>query len=278
MRSAGDLLQFRDPAWRSRLTWSLLAMVLLWPLLVATQFKPWQLADEQSLQAMGRFLAEFLPPALSPAFLGEALRAAWVTLAIATTGLVLALLLAIPLAIVATSRISVSRIGRVRMNALPLVVRQGVRFVLVCLRSVPELVFALLFVRVVGLGPTAGVLAIALSYSGMLAKVYAEIIESGDAHPSAALLVNGSSRLQTFFYGVLPVNATELVSYTVYRWECAIRGSVIMGMVGAGGLGQQIDTSMKMLAGSEVATLLLMFLVLVALADALSGWLRRRMA
>lgn len=279
MRVAIDApAKHRDPAWRARLTWSILALVLVWPLLVGTQFKPWLLVDEQSLEATRRFLSAFLPPATSLSFLAESLHAAWVTLAIATTGLSLALLLAVPLAIVATSRLSISRIGRGRMDALPLLVRQAVRFVLVCLRSVPELVFALLFVRVVGLGPTAGVLAIALSYSGMLAKVYAEIIESGEVHPTAALLANGSTRLQALFYGVLPLTGTELVSYTVYRWECAIRGSVIMGMVGAGGLGQQLDTSLKMLAGGEVATLLVCFLALVALADWLSGWLRRRMA
>lgn len=268
---------FRDPAWRTRFTWTLLALVLLWPLLVSTEFKPWELADATSLQATLRFLSDFLPPALRPAFLLEMLKAAWVTLAIATAGLTLALLIAVPLTLVATSRMSISRIGRTRMRPLPAAVRHGVRMLLVILRSVPELVFALLFVRVVGLGPTAGVLAIALSYGGMLAKVYAEIIESADGGAAEALLRNGAGRLQAFFYGALPGCSTELVSYTVYRWECAIRGSVIMGMVGAGGLGQQLDTSMKMLVGAEVATILLFFIGLVALADALSAWLRRRM-
>jgi hypothetical protein len=124
-----------------------------------------------------------------------------------------------------------------------------VRWLLVLLRSVPELVWALLFVRIIGLGPTAGVLAIALTYCGMLGKVYAEILESSDAHATDTLLANGSGRLAALLYGALPEAASELVSYTVYRWECAIRGSVIMGFVGAGGLGQRMDESMKMLAG-----------------------------
>jgi phosphonate transport system permease protein len=268
---------YRDPAWRTRVTLTLLAFVLLWPLLVVTEFKPWQLVDETSLQATLRFLAGFLPPALHPDFLLEMLKAAWITLAIATAGLTLALMIAIPLTLIATSRLSISRIGRTRMRPLPAVMRHGVRAILIVLRSVPELVFALLFVRVVGLGPTAGVLAIALSYGGMLAKVYAEIIESAEGTAAEALLRNGAGRLQAFLYGALPGCSTELVSYTVYRWECAIRGSVIMGMVGAGGLGQQLDTSMKMFAGSEVATILLIFIGMVALADALSAWLRRRM-
>lgn len=270
--------RYRDPAWRRRLTWTLLALVLLWPLLVTTQFKPWQLADPTSLNSTLQFLSSFLPPALQPQFLVEILKAAWVTLAIATVGLALALVLAVPLTLVATSRLSISRLGRNRMAAAPLVVRQAVRALLIVLRSVPELVFALLFVRIVGLGPTAGVLAIALSYAGMLAKVYAEIIESAEGQAADALLKNGAGRLQALLYGVLPGCSTELVSYTVYRWECAIRGSVIMGMVGAGGLGQQLDTSMKMLAGSEVATILALFIALVGLADLLSGWLRRQLA
>jgi len=280
MRAAAEPMNstYRDPAWRSRLTWTLLSLALVWPLLVATEFKPWQLADATSLRATWRFLSEFMPPALQPAFLLEMFKAAWVTLAIATTGLTLALLIAVPLTLVATSRLSISRIGRMRMPPLPAAARLSFRALLVVLRSVPELVFALLFVRVVGLGPTAGVLAIALSYSGMLAKVYAEIIESAEGGAAEALLRNGAGRMQAFFYGALPGCSTELVSYTVYRWECAIRGSVIMGMVGAGGLGQQLDISMKMLAGAEVATILILFIGLVALADALSAWLRRRMS
>jgi phosphonate transport system permease protein len=130
-------------------------------------------------------------------------------------------------------------------------------------------------VRVVGLGPTAGVLAIALTYGGMLGKVYAEILESGEPHATHTLLRNGSSRLQAFFYGLLPQNAAELTSYTVYRWECAIRSSAVLGFVGAGGLGQQLDKSMKMFNGGEVFTMLAVFVLLVALADRVSAGLRR---
>ncbi|KMQ54462.1 ABC transporter permease [Pseudomonas aeruginosa] len=149
---------------------------------------------------------------------------------------------------------------------------------LILLRSVPEIVWALLFVRAVGLGPTAGVLAIAITYAGMLGKVYAEIFESVDPRPTRALLLGGGSRLAAFAYGVLPNAAGEMISYTVYRWECAIRASVVMGFVGAGGLGQQIDLSLRMFAGGEVASILLTFLLLVLLADLLSRFLRGRLA
>jgi phosphonate transport system permease protein len=140
---------------------------------------------------------------------------------------------------------------------------------------VPELIWALVFVRVVGLGPTAGVLAIALTYGGMLGKVYGEILDSGEVETSRTLLRNGAGRLQAFFWALLPQNAAELTSYTVYRWECAIRSSAVLGFVGAGGLGQQLDTSLKMFSGGEVATLLAVFVLLVGLTDRISTVLRR---
>lgn len=264
----------RDPAWLGRLGLASLALVLLWPLLVATEFKPWLLLEPDALRVTGRFLGSFLPPALGGDFLWMLARETWRTVAIATAGVALALLLAVPLTLAATRALSVSALSG-RMAALPYAVRQAVRGLLIVLRSMPELVWALVFVRVVGLGPAAGVLAIALTYGGMLGKVYAEILESGDAQVTQALLRNGSTRLQAFFYGLLPQNAAELTSYTVYRWECAIRSSVVLGFVGAGGLGQQMDSSMKMFAGGEVATMLLVFVALVALADKLSAALRR---
>jgi phosphonate transport system permease protein len=149
------------------------------------------------------------------------------------------------------------------------------RAVFTVLRAVPELVWALMFVRALGLGPAAGVLALAITYGGMLGKVYGEILESVDTRPARALLEAGSGRLAALFYGLLPQAAQELASYTVYRWECAVRASVVMGFVGAGGLGQLMDQSMKMLAGGEASTILLVFLLLVLLADALSAALRR---
>ena len=152
------------------------------------------------------------------------------------------------------------------------------RAVLAVLRGVPELVWALLFVRVFGLGAAAGVLALGITYGGMLGKVYGEILESTDDQPTRALLEAGSGRLAAFCYGLLPNAGQELVSYTVYRWECAVRASVVMGFVGAGGLGQLMDQSMKMLNGGEAATILATFLALVVAADAISELLRRRLA
>ncbi|OWQ43908.1 phosphonate ABC transporter, permease protein PhnE [Roseateles noduli] len=263
----------RDPAASRRLALAVALLVLLWPLLVWCEFRPWELLDERSLRATMRFGAQFLTPRVDAEFLTMLAADTWRTVAMATVGLALAWVIAVPLALLATARLSVSAVAG-RMGPVPAALRGIVRLVLIVLRSVPELVWALMLVRVIGLGPGAGVLAIALSYGGMLGKVYAEILESADAAPTQALLRGGAGRLQALLFGTLPGCADELVSYTVYRWECAIRSSVVLGFVGAGGLGQQLDNATKMFAGSEVATILLVFVALVAIADRISAWLR----
>ncbi len=272
--ASASLPVMRDPAWRGRVSWGLVACVVLWPLFILAEFKPWVILAPESLKPTLRFVAGFFPPRMDLEFLALVARETWRTVAIATAGLTLALVIALPLTLASVRVLSISGLAG-RMNALPAAVRIAVRALLVVLRSVPELIWALVFVRVVGLGATAGVLAIALTYGGMLGKVYAEILESGDAHATVSLLRNGSGRLQAFFYGLLPQNAAELTSYTVYRWECAIRSSAVLGFVGAGGLGQQMDSSMKMFNGAEVSTMLLVFIALVAATDRLSAWLRK---
>lgn len=267
----------RDPASQQRLFWALAALVILAPVLYATEFKVWLFFAPDNLKVTARFISDFFPPKVSAEFLAMVGREAWRTVAIATAGIALALLFAIPMALASTAVLSVSALPG-RMNALPFAFRQAVRLLLILLRSIPELVWALVFVRVVGLGATAGVLAIALTYSGMLGKVYGDILESSDIQSTASLMRNGAGRLQAFFYGLLPQNGGELTSYTIYRWECAIRSSAVLGFVGAGGLGQQMELSMKMFNGSEVSTMLLAFMLLVWLADHVSMRLRKVIA
>ncbi len=268
----------RDPQAMRRLAGCLAALVIAWPMLALSEFDPWALFTSGNLAVIGGFLAGFFPPDGSPAFLALLLKATLETLAMATAGIALALLIGAPLGFVTTRALSVSRIGpgpgRVRAG----IVRQAGRWLLMVLRAIPEIVWALLFVRVFGLGPAAGVLALAITYGGMLGKVYAEILESTDTRPARALLEGGSGRLAALCYGLLPNTAQELASYTVYRWECAVRASVVMGFVGAGGLGQLMDQSMKMLNGGEASSILLVFLALVLLADLLSNALRRLLA
>lgn len=254
----------RDPAGPRRLWGSVVALLVLWPLFQGAGFSLTGLWTEDSWKVLGGFLASFMPPETSGEFMGYLWQATLETLAIATAGMLLAFVLAVPLSYVATSAV------RERATQNPIS-----RGLLTILRGIPELVWALVFVRVFGLGPTAGVLALGLTYGGMLAKVYAEILESEDAAPARALQRTGSPRLLALLYGLLPLASKELVSYTVYRWECAIRASVVMGFVGAGGLGQLMDQAMKMLNGSEASSILLTFVALVLAADVLSNWLRR---
>ena len=268
----------RDPQALPRATALLVGVVVLWPMLVLAEFKPWALFEAGNLRVMGDFLAAFLPPVTSAEFLGMLLKATLQTLAMATAGIALALLLAVPLAFVMTESLSISRIGPGRGRGAGRAVRGAARMLLLLLRAIPEVVWALVLVRALGLGPGAGVLAIAITYGGMLGKVYAEILESSDTRPARALLEAGSGRITALLYGLLPGAAQELASYTVYRWECAVRASVVMGFVGAGGLGQLMDQSMKMLNGGEASTILLTFLLLVLLADLLSASLRRLLA
>lgn len=267
-----------DPDARRRIGLALLAVVVLWPLLVIAEFRPWTLFEPAGIHAMGGFLAGFFPPAHGTEFLGMLVKATMETLAMATAGIALAMLIGIPLAIIGTRALSVSSLGPGPGRWRGLVLRRGCRVVLSLLRSIPEIVWALMFVRVLGLGAAAGVLALAITYGGMLGKVYTEILESTDTRPARALLQGGSRRLSALFYGLVPNAAGELTSYTFYRWECAVRASVIMGFVGAGGLGQLMDQSMKMLNGGEACTILLTFLLLVLLADALSDSARKALA
>jgi phosphonate transport system permease protein len=266
-----------DPARNHRLGFIVVALVVLWPMLELAQFKPWLLLRPENIEVLGNFLIQFFPPNIDIDFLKIVLHATIETLAIATAGTTLAILIAVPLGLIISHSLSISRIGPGSNYLLSKFIRLVARFLMLFLRGIPEIVWALLLVRVFGLGPTAGVLAIGITYGGMLSKVYSEILESANTLPARALLVSGSGRLTAFLYGLLPGTAQELASYTVYRWECAIRASVVAGFVGAGGLGQLMDQSMKMLNGGEASTILVVFFILVLLADYVSLLIRKQL-
>jgi len=267
--------RLRDPALAPRIALTAAALLALVPLARVAEFDPRALAAPGNLEVMGRFVAGFFPMALDASFLDLVARSTLETLALATAGTAAAIVLALPLAILVSEALSEWRIGPARHAWIGAVLRAPARGLLVLLRSIPEIVWALLFVRALGLGPAAGVAAIAIAYAGMLGKAYFEIFESGDTRAARAILEAGGGRSNAFLYGVLPAALPEMLSYSVYRWECAVRASVVMGFVGAGGLGQQMELSIRMLAGGEVATLLLAFVGLVVVADAVSALLRR---
>src|SRR4029078_7945107 len=172
-----------------------------------------------TLQVRGSFRAGFLPPAAAPVFLALLAKATVETLAIATAGIALAFVVAVPLAVVATRSLAVSRIGAGPGRAPGTAVRTAARAVLTLLRAIPEVVWALVFVRALGLGPGAGVLALAVTYGGTLGKVYTEILESGDTRSARALLEAGSPRVAALFYALVPSTAPDLASANAVTWE-----------------------------------------------------------
>lgn len=275
--NTSDFQKSLDPAAPYRFLGLVFIFCLLWPMLVLVEFHPSLLLDPNNMRVFGDFLIQFFPPYLQIDFLNLLFNATIQTLAMATAGVALAIVIAVPLGLIISYSLSISKIGPRNGYQWMQSIRWLARLLMITLRGIPEIVWALLLVRVFGLGAIAGVLAIAITYGGMLAKVYSEILESGNTQTARAILLSGGSRIEAFLYGLMPNSAQELASYTIYRWECAIRASVVMGFVGAGGLGQLMDQSMKMLKGDEVSSILIVFLCLVFLADYLSLFIRKQL-
>jgi phosphonate transport system permease protein len=259
--------------------WLVFGLSLAWSLHVA-QVDPRTLVSAEARANVGRFVRGMFPPELSPGFLGLMARPALETVQISVAGTALAVLVGLPLGLLATATLAwrgvlhERRRGAARLAAfLPYALARGT---LAVFRSIPEFVWAFMFVRAVGLGAFAGVLAIGVAYGGVLGKVYSEILEGVDPRPIETLHAAGAGRLGLVAYGLLPQALPTFISYTLYRWECAIRASAILGFVGAGGLGQQIELSMRMFAFPEVLTLLGLLWCLVAAVDVVSARVRRR--
>jgi phosphonate transport system permease protein len=237
--------------------------------------------DAESRGNLWKFISGMFPPDLSSDFLSLMIRPALETIQISVMGTIIAIAIGFPLGILGTRTFSIGGIlNEADIQGSPL--RRTWRFsayfaargLLSLFRSIPEFVWAFMFVRAVGLGPFSGVLAIAVAYGGMLGKVYSEIFEAANERPLEALQSTGASKLQVFIYGWFPQVLPNFVSYTLYRWECAVRASAVLGLVGAGGLGQQIEISMRMFNFHEVLTLLGILFVMVAAVDYISAKVR----
>ena len=142
------------------------------------------------------------------------------------------------------------------------------------MRTIPDLVWALMFIAAVGLGPFSGVLALTIHSAGLLGKLYSEALESVDPVPIHSLQAAGVGGLGTLAWGVLPQAGGPLISVTLYQWECNIRAAMVLGFVGAGGLGQRIDLAMRLFRYEEMLTLLAVLLLLVTAVDRLSASVR----
>jgi phosphonate transport system permease protein len=222
-------------------------------------------------RSMGRFLGEFFPPDVSPAFLRKVGVGALETLAMSALGTAMAAVAGVALALPA------SRAAGGSTHSLSAALRATTRLLLNALRSVPELVWAALLLISAGLGPMAGTLALALHTSGVLGRLFAEAVENAPPGPALALRAQGVGALPVFLYATLPQVLPQLMSYTLYRWENNIRAAAVLGVVGAGGLGQLLQFHMGLFHMGKTATILGAMLALVALVDLLSHGLRRTM-
>lgn len=212
---------------------------------------------------IGDFLSRSVPPDLNilPRLWAPALE----TIQIAIWGTLLSVLLALPLSFIAASNLHswhwLRRVTRQFMNVT---------------RSINELILALVFVSAVGLGPFPGVLALALHGMGMLGKFFAEAIEEIDDGPLQALRSAGASQLQIIAFGVVPQVITAWIAVVLYRFEVNLRSATVLGMVGAGGLGFELVSSLKLFRYQETATCIIVITIMVITADMASNWLRSR--
>lgn len=161
-------------------------------------------------------------------------------------------------------------------NIAPPWLYASTRFVLNVLRSIPELIFALMFVSAVGLGPFAGILALVIGSIGSIGKIYAEAMESVPTGPIEALTAAGASRRQIITYGIVPQSSPLLVSYTLLLFEGNVRGATILGLVGAGGIGMELTTAMRLYDYGHLFAIIISIIVLVTIIDRLSAIIRRK--
>ncbi len=238
----------------------------------------------EGLRQIASYTGRLFPPDLSAAMLRDAGAGAVETLAISLIGSLLSVCIALPLGVLATRTLLYrgilfegralgpgARTLRVALYALG-------KAVLNVLRTIPEIVWALMFVFVVGLGPFPGVLALGVHTGGVLGKLFGEVLEDVDPAPIEALHAAGASRMQVLLYGVAPQALPQFVSYALYRWEVNIRAAAILGFVGAGGLGQRIYVTLSLFQEHQLLTLILAVYVIVTLVDALSAYLRTKLA
>lgn len=245
-----------------------------------------QLVD-LDLGLLARFFAAAISPALSyegavpagtPPLLFKALEAARQTLIFALTGLSLALVIGVPLGIACTR--SFWNLAQ-RSNSARHRLRRGAWFcartVAALLRSVHELLFAILFLAALGMSELAAVIAIALPYGGILAKVFAELLDEAPDGPSHALAASGAGRTTNFFATRLPAALPNLCAYAFYRFECALRSAAVLGFFGLPTLGFFLAQAFENLHLRELWTYLYTLLLLVWLIEMWSGAIRRRL-
>lgn len=217
----------------------------------------------RGLPGLWDILTRMMPP--NPAIVPRLIQPTVETMQISIWGTSLAIVFTIPFGLAAARNIAPH----------PLVYAVA-RFILNATRSISEMIFALVFVAAVGLGPFPGVLALAFHSVGMLGKFVADAIENIDAGPVEALTATGANKWQVIMYAIFPQILPEFVTLCLYRWELNFRSATILGIVGAGGIGFELITSMRLFLYRDMTTILLVILVAVIIVDYVSSYLRQR--
>jgi phosphonate transport system permease protein len=254
---------------RCKACWFVAGLLVLIALSFSTLDLQWgAFLSPDAAGKMTKFIGELIHPDFSVKFVSKLLPATLETLAMSALGTLLAALLGLALALPASKTHDTDA---ARWRGL-------VRALLNGLRSIPELVWAALLLISAGLGPFAGTLALALHTTGVLGRLFAETIENAPQGAAFALRARGASEMKVLCYATLPSVLPQLVSYSLYRWENNIRAAAVLGVVGAGGLGQMLSFHMGLFQMPQTSSVLLAMLSLVVLVDALSDWARRVMA
>ena len=262
---------------RSRAIWLLSFAAFAWSFYAAGFFNGY-LLDPQILARVSRFVRAMIPPDVDPAFLISLGVPLLQTISISVMGTLLGIGIGAVLSLPATSSLILhqdqaaghrSRADRLARRAAYF----SARLLLNGLRSIPELVWVLICILAVGLGPFAGTLAIGFHTGGVLGKLYAESMEEVPERPLEALRASGARPLQLLVWGILPQARPTLVSYTVLRWEMNLRVSTVLGLVGGGGLGLAIYNNIQLGFYSRIATLIIVIYALVVATD----WIGNRM-
>jgi phosphonate transport system permease protein len=240
-------------------TWIGLALLLAWC------WQPAEMWKSTNLITDWRNMAEFGSAFLQPNFRDwdVYVQEMVVTVQIAVWGTALAVVLGVPFAILSAS------------NICPQWVVQPVRRLMDTFRAINEIVFALLFVVAVGLGPFAGVMALFIHNTGIVAKLFSEAVEAIDPRPVEGIRATGASRLQEVIFGVVPQVMPLWASFTLYRFETNVRSATVLGIIGAGGIGQTIYESIRSFHYAETAAIMIIIVLTVMLIDMVSARLRR---
>jgi phosphonate transport system permease protein len=242
-----------------------------------------QLFSRDSFEQILVYVKKLFPPDFSAPVIESAWKGTIETFAISFMGTLMAVVIALATVFFASRNLIYSGLlYEMEPNSgwkrfLRMVPYLSAKSLLNLLRTIPEMVWALIFVFLVGLGPFPGVLALGVHTGGVLGKLFGEVLEDVDTQPVEALQATGANRLQILFYGILPQVLPQFVSYTLYRWEVNIRVAAVLGLVGAGGLGQRIHIAISLFLENQLLTLIIAIYVLVTIVDYLSGYLRRKM-